>query len=901
MKLSLRIIGAFLLFLALNRTLFPAFGQGTAFTYQGLVTDNGTNFNGTGQFQFALVTSTNGRQATATANMSGVSPNEFVGSITLSIGGSGYTSAPIVTISGGGSSSEATAQANISGGVVTSITLLTPGSGYTSTPTVTVAPPAPVYTTRWSNDGTSVNGSEPSGAVNVVVSQGLFTTVLGNTALANMTAIPEGVLSGATNLQLMIWFNDGASGFAMLSPVQSLTATPYADQSINATTASNLLGTLPVAQLSGIVPLPQLPAAVVTNNEVSSVTLNNLNVSGTLNLTAPFPAITAGGVALLGTDVNANSWAGLSADSHDTISTYANTAVGYEALFSNSSGSYNNAVGCEALLDNVIGYYNTADGFEALQENVSGNYNAAIGANALGNNTNGAGNVADGYQALYSNTSGGNNIAIGYGALSDLTTDSDVVAVGYQALQTYTAPGGLGAPTGSGFGEDTAVGFQSLQGNTVGVGNTALGFRSLQSETNAYSDTAVGDGALQYNTSGIGNTAAGAFALWENNVGSQNTAEGWQALERNTSSLNTGVGYRALGLNTTGSNNIALGQMAGYNITGSSNIDIGNQGISAEANVIRIGSLQTAAYIAGVINGNGAGLTNLNAAQLTVGGSTIFYYSNSPQNLFIGPSAGNPAGDSGVENNGIGTLALKSNTSGDYNTASGWASLVNNTSGSGNTANGAAAMYANTNGQDNTAVGVQALSANISGSYNVAVGMNALEAGTVSSENTAIGEAALNINSGSNNIALGYQAGSFFNSHESGNIDIGSTGQPGENNVTRIGTAQAATYIAGTVFDLNGVVVGTNGTPVTLVQSGQDMMQPSSLQETNFTVTFPYPFSFPPKIVFSIANDPGFQGVSDVFAASVSSNSVAAFTINVYRLNGASWSQSLRINWQAWE
>jgi hypothetical protein len=32
--------------------------QNTVFTYQGRVTDNGTNFTGAGQFEFALVTST---------------------------------------------------------------------------------------------------------------------------------------------------------------------------------------------------------------------------------------------------------------------------------------------------------------------------------------------------------------------------------------------------------------------------------------------------------------------------------------------------------------------------------------------------------------------------------------------------------------------------------------------------------------------------------------------------------------------------------------------------------------------------------------------------------------------------------------------------------------------------
>ena len=50
-------------------------------------------------------------------------------------GGSGYTSAPTISITGGGGSS-ATATATISGGVVTGITITNAGSGYTSVPTV---------------------------------------------------------------------------------------------------------------------------------------------------------------------------------------------------------------------------------------------------------------------------------------------------------------------------------------------------------------------------------------------------------------------------------------------------------------------------------------------------------------------------------------------------------------------------------------------------------------------------------------------------------------------------------------------------------------------------------------------------------------------------------------------
>src|SRR5262249_37434483 len=153
---------------------------------------------------------------------------EFVSSCTVSFGGNGYSSAPAVTFSGGGGAG-ATAQANVSGGTVTSITVLTPGSSYSSAPTLTIAPPPPniSYATYWSNDGTSVNGSEPANAVSVNVGGGVFTVILGDTSLGNMAGIAS-ALFAQPNLELRIWFNDGTHGFAALSPTQRLTPAPYA-------------------------------------------------------------------------------------------------------------------------------------------------------------------------------------------------------------------------------------------------------------------------------------------------------------------------------------------------------------------------------------------------------------------------------------------------------------------------------------------------------------------------------------------------------------------------------------------------------------------------------------------------------------------------------------------------
>ena len=256
---------AALLLLSLAGTA-PA--QDTVFTYQGSVLALGTSFTGVGQFKFALVTSTSipNTQATARAIMRGSSPYEFVAGISVTIGGSGYVNVPAVTITGGGGKG-ASARATAIGGVVTAITVSNDGSHYTNAPTVTIAPPPPkiTYTTYWSNDGTSINGSEPTNAVSVEVTNGLFTVVLGDTTVPKMMALSTSLFA-QPNLQLRIWF-EGVKGWVVLSPAQNLMHTPY---SIMANSASNLLGTLPVAQLSGT-----LPSGALSGTYSGAVNPNN--------------------------------------------------------------------------------------------------------------------------------------------------------------------------------------------------------------------------------------------------------------------------------------------------------------------------------------------------------------------------------------------------------------------------------------------------------------------------------------------------------------------------------------------------------------------------------------------------------------------------------------------------
>ena len=81
--------------------------------------------------------------------------------------------------------------------------------------------------TYWSNDGTSTAGTEPTSPVTLAVTKGLYSVLLGDTALANMTALPTTALDHA-DVRLRVWFNDGTHEFQQISPDQRLAATPYA-------------------------------------------------------------------------------------------------------------------------------------------------------------------------------------------------------------------------------------------------------------------------------------------------------------------------------------------------------------------------------------------------------------------------------------------------------------------------------------------------------------------------------------------------------------------------------------------------------------------------------------------------------------------------------------------------
>jgi len=106
-----------------------------------------------------------------------------------------------------------------------------------------------------------------------------------------------------------------------------------------------------------------------------------------------------------------------------------------------------------------------------------------------------------------------------------------------------------------------------------------------------------------------------------------------------------------------------------------------------------------------------------------------------------------------------GCNALNSLTTGAGNTALGWDALFTNTDGSFNTGVGGGALIFN-DGSSNTAVGAAALLLNTTGFQNTAVGTDALVFNTIAADNNAIGAFAL-----FNNDSSGSGSANFNNAH----------------------------------------------------------------------------------------------------------------------------------------
>ena len=257
-----------------------------------------------------------------------------------------------------------------------------------------------------------------------------------------------------------------------------------------------------------------------------------------------------------------------------------NTAVGSEALFTNTEGTGLTAVGFRALCNNTTGEFNTAIGFRALSLNTTGFWNVALGSGSLQWNSTGRFNTAGGNSSMHFNRTGVENTAFGEQALGGSIDGSYNTAVGCRSLWSVNYTPGAG-DSGYGHGEaNTAVGYESLKQITNGSWNTGVGLRALLSNSSGRDNVAVGSYALGNNTTGNNNVAMGNQALGSGTTGTGNVAFGHEALRKNTTgSNNTAIGYGADISRSDLTNATAIGY--GATATANNQVTIGNNNVTS--------------------------------------------------------------------------------------------------------------------------------------------------------------------------------------------------------------------------------------------------------------------------------------------------------------------------------
>jgi hypothetical protein len=474
-----------------------------------------------------------------------------------------------------------------------------------------------------------------------------------------------------------------------------------------------------------------------------------IGVSALTNLTTGDGSVAIGGGSLYNYSGNANTAVGFGTLYSAGVSDARNTALGYEAGFNTGSGGTeitdNTAIGHQALFSNTNGTGNTSLGSRSLYYGTA-NDRTAIGRDAL--------------------FTGGSNgaTAIGAAAGANLLSSADYfTAVGYLA--------GNQATTGD---WNTFVGYMTGYENTSGGVNTAVGSHALYTNTTGGYNTAMGQGALYTMDNGFNNTAVGAHSgFYVSGTSSYNTSLGYRSLygsasQGSTGEYNTALGALTLEDNTTGNRNVAVGAVAlTNNTTGYNNVGIGVDSLQQNTSGFR-----------NVAVGFEASLNNLTGDYNTAVGHNALKgvgANNHSNNTAVGAFVMD-AITTGYGNSGLGYGALSTVSSGGYNTAMGFSSLGSVSTAGGNSAFGYEAAFYDGTGQYNTAMGYNALkgASTYNASYNTAMGAYALDAvADGASYNVATGYGALGaVNSGLYNVGIGYNAGTNITSG-SGNTFLG--------------------------------------------------------------------------------------------------------------------------------
>jgi hypothetical protein len=213
-----------------------------------------------------------------------------------------------------------------------------------------------------------------------------------------------------------------------------------------------------------------------------------------------------------------------------------NTAVGYQAGYSSSTGADNTAIGYYAYRNGTASYNLAIGAYSMSTATVTGQQNSGIGRYALGALTSGSYNIALGDEALRNNTTGVENTAVGYRAGYTNTTGANCVYLGNNAGFTRNANGNV------------CIGYNSGYFGTTGTFNTLVGYNSGSAITTGAKNTILGcyngnQGGLDIrglNNHIVLSDGDGNPRLFFTADGSFNVATAYSATTANAANLNIG-------------------------------------------------------------------------------------------------------------------------------------------------------------------------------------------------------------------------------------------------------------------------------------------------------------------------------------------------------------------------
>jgi hypothetical protein len=394
--------------------------QGTAFTYQGRVTDNGTNFTGIGQFKFALINSgmtywsNDGTSIGDSQPASAVGVGVTNGLFMVTLGNTALANMTVIPADLFTSQPNLQLQIWFSDGIQ-GFSALSPAQNLTPTPYAVFAESA------GSLQGTIPLSQLPAGGLDLVTNNETG-VVLGELSLTGSTLLGGNLYLPFTQATIfagispLIYYNGNNNFFAGVN----------AGLDIGSGANNTGVGSSALRSITSGSDNSAFGEDALTSNNSGS---NNVAMGfGTLAFNQTGYGNTAVGfsaLALSGSGVN-------------------NTAIGENALVSTSGGG-NTAVGGNALNSNGSSYNNTAIGYQALSTAIPGVDNVALGVNSLYADT-GSQNTAIGTYALQGFTSGGGNIALGCSAGQSLTSGDNNIYIGSPGSSTESGIIRIGTP-----------------------------------------------------------------------------------------------------------------------------------------------------------------------------------------------------------------------------------------------------------------------------------------------------------------------------------------------------------------------------------------------------------------------------------------------------------------------